>query len=116
MVKKSEEEEKLFNFFMKKSLKTELAIIAARDGTTLKEILNELAEDYAKKHKEGNDQHLMSSYLENEDFAGFPSMGIDFINKKNYINTYLQKDGRLNDLGKDLWGHILQWQSEMQKL
>jgi len=115
LVKKEEEEEKLFNFYMEKSTKTELLIIAARDGSSLKEILNGLAKDYVKKHKEGNDQILLTSYTENEDFAGFPSMGIDYVNKKNYIETYLQKDGTLNELGKVLWGHVNQWFQELQK-
>ncbi len=115
-MKKDEIEEVEVFMKMPKEQKIELQVIAARDGTTMKEIINDLTKDYVKKHKEGNDQHLMSSYLENEDFTGFPSMGIDFMNKKNYIEKYLQEDGTLNNLGKELWGHVLQWQSELQKL
>lgn len=109
-------DETLFNFWIDRETKIELQIIAVRDGTSMKDILNDLAKSHVKLHKEGNDQHLLTSYTENEDFAGFPSMGIDFINKKNYITKYLQKDGSLNELGKELWGHVLQWQSELQKL
>lgn len=107
--------EKLVNFELDVDIKTELDIISKRDGKTLKVIFNDFAREYVKIHKEGNEQHLLTSYTENEDFRGFPSMGIDYINKKNYIKKYLQKDGRLNRLGEELWGHIIQWQTELQK-
>lgn len=113
-MKVTEEEDKVY-FFMPKALKLELQLLAKREGKTLKEILNEQAADYVKVHKEGNPQHLMLKFLENEDFKGFPAMGIDYLNKKNYIKKYLQKDGKLNKLGQELWGHVSQWQSELQK-
>ncbi len=107
--------EKLVNFELDTTIKTELDIISKRDGKSLKMIFGEFAREYVKIHKEGNEQHLLTSYTENEDFRGFPSMAIDKINKKNYIQKYLQKDGRLNAMGQELWGHILQWQAELQK-
>ena len=114
-MKKEKEEETELYMHMPKSLKQELQIIALREGSTMKDIINDITKDYVKKHKEGNTQHLISSFVENDDFQGFPSMGIDFINKKSYIEKFLQKDGSLNDLGKTLWGHVSQWQAELQK-
>lgn len=114
-MKNTEEEDKVY-FFMPKALKLELQLLAKREGKTLKEILNEQAADYVKVHKEGNPQHLMLKFLENDDFKGFPAMGIDFEKKKNYSSKYLQNDGRLNNLGKELLGHVSQWNSVLMKL
>ena len=110
------EEEKEVLFYMPKSLKTELAILAAREGKSIKEIMNEITAEYVKVHKEGNPQHLITKFSENEDFTGFPSMAIDYSKKKTWIEKYCNEDGRLNELGKELWGHVLQWKIELQKL
>lgn len=103
-------------FHMPEEIKKELKIVATREGRTIKDILNEITEEYVKAHKEGNSQHLLTSYQENEDFIGYPSMAIDFDKKKAYVTKYLQKDGRMNELGKAFWGHVNQWHSEMMKL
>ena len=104
----------LFNYDEDK--KKELAILAKREGRTLKEILTEIADEYLKVHKDGNPQHLMTNFVENEDFTGFPSMGVSYDMKKKYIKKHLSKDNRMNDLGKELWGHVLQWEKELRKL
>jgi hypothetical protein len=111
-----EENDKLVNFFMRKDLKTELDILSKREGRSLKEIFNEVIEDYVKAHKEGNPQHLMESFIENEDFVGFPSVAIDFEKKKAYIEKNCQVDGRLTDFGKELLGHVTQYYSVLMKL
>jgi len=108
--------EKLVNFELDVKIKKELDIISKRDGVSLKEILGALVADYVKAHKDGNDQHLMTNFIENEDFTGFPSIAISFMNKKEYVQKYLQADGRLNTLGVEMWGHVNQWFSELQKL
>ena len=104
----------LFN--IDEEVKTELAVILARDGDSFKDVLTELIKQYVKLHKEGNSQHVMTTFMENEDGAGFPTMGIDYNNKKNYTEKYLQKDERLNKLGKELWGHVNQWYTILEKL
>jgi len=114
-MKKEKEIEILFNFWMPESLKKELHLLAVREGSTMKDILNEQALEYIKKHKNGNPQHLITSSIENDDFVGIPLMALDFINKKRYIKKNLTKDDRLNKLGKEVWGHICQWSGELQK-
>ena len=91
----------LFN--IDEEIKKEFQIILARNNLTIKDVLTGMVIDYNKIHKEGNDQHLMTSFLENDDFIGFPSLGIDLINKKVYAKKNLQSDNRLNDLGKEMW-------------
>lgn len=103
----------LFN--IDEEIKREFLIILARNNLTIKDVMTGMVIDYNKIHKEGNEQHLMTSFLLNDDFVGFPSMGIDFKNKKAYTEKNLQSDNRLNELGKELWAHILQWQGVLQK-
>ena len=98
------------------SLKKELKILAVREGTTIKDILNKQTAEYVKIHKDGNPQHLMTNFLENENFGGFASLAVDYKRKKDYISKNLQKDGKLNKLGQEAWGHICQWHQELQKL
>ena len=114
-MKKDREAEEEVLFYMPKSLKAELKIISARENKSIKEILNEQTSEFVKAHKDGNEQHLITSSMENEDFVGFPSMAIDYRKKKSYSSKYLQKDGRLNDMGKQMWGHVSQWQAILEK-
>ena len=111
-----EKHERLVNFHLDDETKKELDILSKREGRSLKAIFNELAKEYVRVHKEGNPQHLLTSFQENEDFTGFPSMAIEYRKKKAWIKKYCNEDGRMNDMGKELWGHILQWKAEMQKL
>ena len=73
-----------------------------------------------KLHKEGNPQHDLKKFMENEDFVGFPSIAIDKIKKEEYIkNNCLKKDietGELvfTDFGKELWNHVTQWYYELR--
>ena len=109
-------DEKLVNFFLDIETKKELDILSKREGRSLKDIFAELATEYVKIHKEGNPQLLLTEYQENEDFVGFPSMAIAYPKKKTWIKKYCNEDGRMNDMGKELWGHVLQWQIELEKL
>lgn len=107
--------ERLFNFWMDEALKKELEILAVREGRSLKEILNEQARKYVEVHKEGNPQHLLTSFTENEDFIGFPAIGIEYLKKDIYVKKHCIDDDRLNDFGKELWGHVTQWYHLMRK-
>lgn len=102
-------------FYMPKSLKTEIKLLAAREGISMKDIMIEATKEHIKIHKPGNPQHLITSSMEDDDFVGFPSMGIGYDKKKDYIKKFLQKDGRINDLGKELLGHASQWTAELMK-
>jgi len=103
-------------FQCEEALKKELDILSKREGRTLKEIMSELIKEYVKTHKEGNPQHLILKFMENEDFTGFPAMAIDYSKKKEYVLKFLQEDGKLNKLGRELWGHVSQWQLQLEKL
>jgi len=92
-------------------LKKELDILCAREGRTLKDIVIEQIKDYVKTHKEGNPQHIMDKFLADEDFVGFPAVGINKEKKQEYVKKYLIQDGnRLTPLGQELWSHICAWQ------
>ena len=95
-------EEKLVNFHINAELYHELKILAAREGRKIKDILAEEIAKYVKIHKKGNPQHLMTSFTDNEDFVGFPSMAIDNINKE----IWLDKNPKLND---ELAGRVQEW-------
>jgi len=111
-----EKNEKLVNFYLDVELKKELDIISKRDGKSLKEIYTELSTEFVRDHKDGNDQHTLDSFSENEDFVGFPSVAISYQNKKDYIERNCQVDGRLTDFGKTLLGHVIQYYTELMKL
>ena len=104
--------EKLINFNGDSDQYHELQLLAKRENTTVKKLFNDFMEDYNKKHKEGNPQHLITSSIENEDFIGFPSIAIDYDKKKSYILKNcvepLDKD-RLNPFGVELWNNVTQW-------
>jgi len=76
---------KLTNFFLEDNLHQDFKILAAREGRSIKEIITELIEDYLKKHMEGNPQHLITKYSENEDFMGFPAIALNPQNKRSYL-------------------------------
>jgi len=91
-------------------LRQELKILAARDGTTIREIIIEQLRDYLKKHKDGNPQHLLTNFLENGDFMGFPSMAIDLDKKKKWLKSAPK------DLISELNYNIQEWQGEIKRL
>jgi len=110
------EKEKIVNFMIDEKLYQKLKQLAVRENRSIKEIMQEQVASYCKIHEEGNPQHLISKFLENEDFVGFPAIAIEFQNKKAYIQKNCQTDGRLNDFGKELHGNICQWYEELQRL
>ena len=76
---------KLTNFFLEDNLHQDFKILATREGRSIKDILTELIEDYIKQHKEGNPQHLLTNYTNNEDFLGFPAIALSPENKRKYL-------------------------------
>ncbi len=91
------------------NIKSEFEIIVKREKSTNKKLLTQIIKDYVQAHKEGNDQHLMTSYLDNEDFIGFPSVALNLDKKKAYIEKNLIKDGKLTELGTKLFYHTQEW-------
>ena len=101
---------KLCNFYIDEKLHHELKLLAAREGRSITDILNELSLDYVKMHKEGNPQHLITSYLKNGDFIGFPSIAIDLEKKKLYAKN-MDKE-----LIQKLFIHICEWEGIIKRL
>ena len=64
-------EQKLVNFMLDVEIYQELKSLAVRENRTIKDILKEEIENYCKIHAEGNPQHTMDSFNENDDFHGF---------------------------------------------
>jgi len=91
-------------------LKHELDILSARESRTIKEIVTEQIEVYVKTHKEGNPQHLLTQYQDNEDFMGFPAMAISDQNKR----IYLQK--MPEDMREAMMFHLQSWSAFLKEL
>lgn len=102
-------EEKLVNFRLNAELYQQLKILSVRENRKIKDILREEIENYCKVHKEGNPQHLITKYQENEDFVGFPAIAIALERKRNYVETHCQNDGKLNEFGQGLWFNVVEW-------
>ena len=107
--------EKLFNFYLDEDVKRELSILALREGRSLKDIMNEQAKEYVKIHKEGNPQHELTGFMNNDDFIGFPSIAITPEKKKQYIIDNCTDDERLNNFGKELWFNVCEWHMILEK-
>ena len=88
----------------------ELKLLAAREGKTVREILTEQALEYVKIHKEGNPQHLLTQYQENEDFLGFPAMSINTEAKKNYLKKMPK------DMIQEMAYHLQEWEGFLKQL
>jgi len=101
--------DKLVNFFFDEEKKRELDILAKREGRTLKEIFTEITDEYLKVHKEGNPQHLITSFQNNEDFMGFPSIAVTLENKRKYADSMPSK------LKDELYWHIQEWHNILQR-
>jgi len=81
----------LLNFQIDEDLHKELKLLAIREGKSLKDILVEQVTTYIKVHKEGNPQHLITTWTENMDIIGFPEIGIDLDKKKPSSQKQLKK-------------------------
>ena len=100
---------KLCNFYIDEKLHHELKMLAAREGRSITDILNELSMDYVKIHKNGNPQHLITSYLKNGKFIGFPNIAVKTKDKKDYL---IQMDQKLIP---ELYAHICEWEGMVKR-
>ena len=80
--------------------------VCSREGRSASEVITELIKEYTKIHKNGNPQHLLSSFQNNEDFIGFPSMATKLKDKRKYVQKVLTKNPKLKQEMKD---HLTQW-------
>ena len=101
---------KLLNFYIDEQIHKELKILAARENRSITEILNELSIEYVKIHKEGNPQHLITNFMTNGQFIGFPSIAIDIDKKKIYAINMEQ------NLIPELYRHICEWKGIIKRL
>jgi len=67
---------RLMNFQISEELHNELKIMAARESRKMGEIITEQVEAYIKIHKEGNPQHLITTYVMR---MGFASVSVEKI-------------------------------------
>jgi len=70
---------------LNKELYHELKMLSVRENKPIKDILKTEIEHYIEVHKEGNPQHLLTQYQENEDFMGFPAIALSPQNKRKYL-------------------------------
>jgi len=101
---------RLMNFQISDELHNELKIMAARENRKMGEIIIEQVEDYVKTHKEGNPQHLLTLYQENEDFMGFPAMAIKTQNKRSYLKKTPEK------MRQEMKYHLQEWIGMLKEL
>lgn len=76
----------------------------------MKEHFEEYMKEHVKVHAQGNPQHMITSYLQNGKFIGFPSMAIKIEDKRMYV---AQMD---NKLLQELWTHICEWHGIVKAL
>ena len=107
--------EKYHGVYLEEEVAKEFKILATREGKKIKQLHKDIILEYVKTHKEGNPQHLIQQWLENEDFTGLPAMGISLDNKKSYTAKHLIKEQRLTDLGQQAWGHVCEWYTILKK-
>ena len=107
--------EKFLGVHLDEEICKELKVLATREGKTIKALQKDIILNYIKVHKKGNPQHLITSFQENEDFTGFPAMGIELENKKSYTEKHLIKDDRLTKLGQEAWNHVCEWYNILRK-
>ncbi len=62
----------------------ELKILAAKDGTTIKAIIESQIDEYLKVHKDGNPQYTLDQF-EDPDFVACPAFYRDGTTWENYI-------------------------------
>jgi len=80
-----------------------LKMLAVRESRSIKEILIEQIDIYIKTHKEGNPQHLITKFTDNEDFMGFPAIALSPENKRKYLKKMPE------DMKIELQGHVQSW-------
>ena len=77
--------------------------LARREGTKMSPLLMSLIEDYVSKHQEGNPQHLITHFSNNEDFLGFPAIALNPENKRSYLKTMPE------DMKAELLYNVQEW-------
>ena len=85
MIKKEEEDEMLF--YMPRSLKQELRILAIREGKSLKDIMNEITKEYVKVHGDGNPAYTLDQFVEEPGMKAVPA----FFRNRDDWQTYIEK-------------------------
>jgi len=93
-----------------KNLQHELKILAVRESRSIKDILIEQIEEYIKTHKEGNPQHLITKFTDNEDFMGFPAIALSPDNKRKYLKKMPK------DMIKELRFNVEEWVGMLKEL
>ena len=76
---------KMTTFVFEALLLEEFRGLCQREGKSMKEHFEEYMKDHVKTHKEGNPQHLITHYSNNEDFLGFPAIALSPQNKRSYL-------------------------------
>ena len=83
--------------------------LARREGTKMSPLLMQLIEEYVSKHQEGNPQHLITKFQENDDFLGFPAMTIKTQDKRSYIKKMPEK------MKLKLMYHVQEWNGMLKE-
>ena len=80
----------------------ELKIIAAREGKTIREILEAQIDQYLKVHGEGNPQFTMTDFVNNPKFMAFPATGSNLEHKKAWFEAHKDDKKTLEELAYDI--------------
>lgn len=97
------------SLYMNKDLWHEFKILAARENRPATAIINEIMHEYLKTHKEGNPQHLLTNYTDDEDFLGFPAMSIKTIKKREYLKKMPE------DMKLQMKYHLQEWEGMLKE-
>jgi len=76
--------EKMLNVYIPEDLLSDLKIMAAKERTTIKKIVNENLENYRKEHKEGNPAFTLDQFAD-PDFVACPAFYRD---RAAWLNYY----------------------------
>jgi len=94
---------KMTSFLFQADLLQEFKTLCQREGKSMKEHFEDYMKDHVNVHKEGNPQHLITQFQENEDFMGFPAMAIKTQNKRDYVGKMPE------DMRNQLRFHLQEW-------
>jgi len=102
--------ERMTSFVLDAQTLNQFKSIITREGKSMKVMIEDYMKDYNKIHAEGNPQHTIDSFSENEDFKGFPSIAIDKKKKEKWIGLPQNKD-EINNL---FW-HVQEYMTILKK-
>jgi len=94
---------KMTSFIFEATLLDEFKGLCQREGKSMKEHFEDYMKDHVQVHKEGNPQHLLTKYTDNEDFLGFPAIALSPENKRKYLKKMPE------DMKLELQGHVQSW-------